>query len=264
MNFDDAQQLIQQNIATGFVDPRTHEHSCGKLVAYFKKHAEDRNVLKQALAKAVDEGKWVTPEQLENVAYLIVNLGSDEALRQLVAKASALESISGDFIAVVIATIRSFPEEEIDKTLFLPSLLRWFRVESVASLAFEALSDLVPHEAGAYLAALACYHRNRPDVIRKALTHLYYRGGDTRQGMEAVSTVVEGFESLTTTIQGHPFLPDAFKSDVRDILKQDEPAQTSAPHFVFVALSPEKRMRCQTAQETIRKNQSLWPISETV
>ena len=218
MTFDEAQQLIQKNIETGFVDSRTHEHSCSKLVAYFNGHAEDQNVLKQALVQAVDAGKWVTPEQVENAAYLIVNLGSSDALQKLIAKASALESISGDLVAVVIAAIRSFPEEEIDKDLFLPFLLRWLRVESVASLAFEALSDIVPHEAGAYLAALACYHRDRPEVIRKALTHLYYRGGDTRQGMKSVSSVAESFAVLVRTIQEHPFLPEDFKHDVSQVV----------------------------------------------
>ena len=97
---------------------------------------------------------------------------------------------------------------------FLPALFRWLKIEPVAHLAYETLCDLTPEDAGAYLAALAHFHHRVPAVLEKALTHLYFRGGDTVQGTADVRALVEGFATLTQAISSHPFLPPDVKQEL--------------------------------------------------
>lgn len=262
MTIDDTRQWVQKHISTGFVDPRTHEHTCREVVTYYQEHPGDQAVIRQALVEVIGEYRWASPEQLENAAYLAVNLESSEALQRLVVSVANLDDASGDLATVAIAAIRSFPGNGVVRDLFLPFLFRWLRLESTAHLAFETLCDLTPDDAGAYLAAVAYYHRARPEVIRKALTHLYYREGDTKQGMSVVSSVVESLASLVNSIQVHPFLPDPFKDDVRDTILSKEGRRVDAPQIVFVAISEEKRSSCRAAQASIKRSGSLWPVRE--
>jgi len=216
MTIDDARQLIQKNISSGFVDPRTHEHTCRKVVTYYQEHTEEQDVIRQALVEVISEYEWVSvsAEQLENAAYITVNLESAEALQNLVTNVVNLDEPSDNLATIAIAAIRSFPGNGAVRDLFFPALFRWLRSESVAHLAFEALCELSPDDAGAYLSALSHYHRSKPDVIQKALTHLYYRGGDTVQGASDVRSVVENFAVLVDSIKMHPFFPDTFKRDI--------------------------------------------------
>ena len=216
MTIDEARQLIQKNISSGFVDPRTHEHTCREVVTYYQEHSEEQGVIRQALVEVISEYEWTSAsaEQLENAAYIAVNLESVEALQKLVTSVSNLYEPTGDLATVAIAAIRSFPANGKVRDLFFPALFRWLRTESIAHLAFEALCELSPDDAGAYLSALSHYHRGKPNIIQKALTHLYYRGGDTDQGASDVYSVVESCAALVDSIKTHPFFPDTFKRDV--------------------------------------------------
>ena len=175
MTIDDARQLIQKNISSGFVDPRTHEHTCREVATYYQEHQEEQKVIRQALVEVTGEYEWASAsaEQLENAAYLVVNLESVEALQNLVTSVINLDEPSSDFASLVIAAIRSFPGNGTVRDLFLPTLFRWLKSEPIAHLAFEALCELAPDDAGAYFSALSHYHRSNPDVIQKALTQLW-------------------------------------------------------------------------------------------
>ena len=97
---------------------------------------------------------------------------------------------------------------------FLPILFRWLKVEPVAHLAYETLCDLSPDDAGAYFAVLAHYYCDNSSILQKALTHLYFRDGDTKAGASAVWSVTESSTTLVEAIKTHPFLPDTFKDKV--------------------------------------------------
>ena len=267
MTIDDARQLIQKNISSGFVDPRTHEHTCRGVVTYYQEHPEEQGIIRQALVEVISEYDWssASAEQLENAAYLAVNLESAEALQNLVTSVVNLDEPSGEFATVAIAAIRSFLSNGTVRDLFLSVLFRWLKSESIAHLAFEALCELAPDDAGAYFSALSHYHRNKPEVIQKALTHLYYREGDTDQGASDVYSVVEGFTALLDSIKMHPFLPDTFKSGVRDAIStraaEELPEEVSQP-IVFVRISQETIVRCRKTQDVITKH-GLWGGSES-
>lgn len=216
MTPNDARQWIQKHISLGFVDPRTYEHTCREVVTYYHDHLEEQDIIRQALVEVITEDKWASAslEQVENAAYIAVNLESTQALQDLVTGVLNLEDPSGELATVVIAAIRSFPGNSAVHNLFLPVLFQWLKSESTAHLAFEALCDLMPADAGAYLSVVSYYHRNNPDIIQKALTHLYYRNGDTDQGASDVLSVVGGFTALIDSIKRHPFIPEVFKRKV--------------------------------------------------
>lgn len=262
MTIDDARQLIQKNISSGFVDPRTHEHTCRGVVTYYQEHPEEQDIIRQALVEVISEYKWASAsaEQLENAAYIAVNLESAEALQNLVTRVVNLDEFSDDFATIAIAAIRSFLGNGTVRDLFLSALFRWLKSESVAHLAFEALCELAPDDAGAYLSALPHYHRNKPEVIQKALTHLYYREGDTDQGASDVYSVVEGFTALLDSIKMHPFLPDTFKSEVGDVISTraaEELSKQVSQSILLFMISQETIARCHKTQDVIMK-QGTW------
>ncbi len=217
MTPDTAQAWIQKHIAMGTVAPRTHERSCREVVVHYQGHPAARQIIEAALVAVIGESEWITAEQFENAAYLAVNLASVEALQQLVTGIAQRDDPSGDFATVGIAAIRSFPGDDPAHDRFLPALFHWLKVEPVAHLAYETLCDLSPEDAGAYLAALAHFHHGAPAVLEKALTHLYFRGGDTVQGAADVRALVEGFATLRQAISSHPFIPGDVKQELAKI-----------------------------------------------
>jgi hypothetical protein len=124
---------------------------------HYQEHPEEQDVIKQALVEVISEYEWASAsaEQLENAAYITVNLESVEALQKLVTSVSNLDESTGDFATVAIAAIRSFPGKGKIRDLFFPALFRWLRSEAVSHLAFETLCELAPDDAGAYLSALS-------------------------------------------------------------------------------------------------------------
>ncbi|MBC8230078.1 hypothetical protein H8E77_11075 [bacterium] len=262
MTIDDARLLIQKNISLGFVDSRIHEHTCREVVTYYQEHPGEQNVINQALAEVIGEYDWISAsgEQLENAAYLAVNLESVETLQNLVMSVVNLGEPTEEFVTIAIAAIRSFPGNGKIRDLFFPALFQWLRFEPISHLAFEALCEFTPDDVGAYFAVLSYYHRNNPDVIQKALTHLYYRGGNTDQGASNVDSVIESFTALLDSIKTHPFLPDTFKREVVDAIRtkvtEDLPEQVSQP-IVFVRISQEMVARCRKTQDVITKH-GLW------
>ncbi|MBI4639594.1 MAG: hypothetical protein HY731_02805 [Candidatus Tectomicrobia bacterium] len=217
MTINDAQYWIEKQISMGFVDPRTHDPTCREVVVYYHEHPYEQDIIKQALVAVISEYEWgsASLEQLENAAYIAVNLESTEALQNLVTSVVKLGDPSGDFVTVAIAAIRSFPANGTVRDLFLPVLFQWLKSESSAHLAFEALCELSPDDIGAYLFVVSHYHHHsKPDVIQKALTHLYYRQGDTDRGASDVWSIIESFIVLIDSIKMHPFLPDIFKRSI--------------------------------------------------
>ena len=174
MTPDTTQAWIEKHIAMGTVDARTHERSCREVVLYCQEHPTARQIIEEALVAVIGESKWATAEQLENAAYLVVNLESGEALQRLIDSVSKRDDPTGALATQVIAAIRSFPGNDGAHDRFLPALFRWLKIERVAHLAYETLCDLAPEDAGAYFAALAHFHHNAPAVLEKALTHLYF------------------------------------------------------------------------------------------
>ena len=116
----------------------------------------------------------------------------------------------------MIAAIRSFPGDDAAHDRLLPALFRWLKVKPVAHLAYETLCDLSPKDAGAYFAALAHYYRDNSSILHQALTHLYFRNGDTKAGASAVRSVTESSPMLVEVVKTHPFLPDTFKAKIAD------------------------------------------------
>ena len=256
MTLDDARQWIQQHISTGFVDPRTYEHTCHEVVTYYREHQEEQDVIRQALLEVTGRYEWTSasPEQLENAAYIAVNLESIKALQNLVTDVAKLDDPSGELATVAIAAIRSFPGNGRVRDLFLPALFRWLRSESTAHLAFEALCDLTPDDASAYVSVIAHYHRNKPEIIQKALTHLYYREGDTDKGASDVRSVVESFTTLIDAIKRHPFLPDAFKYEVGETIRTRaaEEFQEEDSHPMEFTISQATRKKSRETQSLIK------------
>jgi len=263
MTIDDARLLIQKNISLGFVDARTHEHTCREVVTYYQEHPGEQNVINQALAEVIGEYDWISAsgEQLENAAYLAVNLESVETLQNLVMSVINLGKPTEEFVTVAIAAIRRFPGNGKIRDLFFPVLFQWLRFEPISHLAFEALCEFAPDDVGAYFAVLSYYHRNNPDVIQKALTHLYYRGGNTDQGASNVDSVIESFTALVDSIKTHPFLPDNFKRDVEENIRTkviEESRQEFSPPYQSNIIPFEEIKKCQIAQNVIMKSGSIW------
>ena len=214
MRSGEARRWLRQHIATGYVDTRNHEHSAREVVTYHTEHPEERDALAESLALVIADFDWTTAEQIETAAYLVVNLESGEALQRLIDSVGERDDPTGELATQVIAAIRSFPGNGAVRDRFLPILFRWLKVEPVAHLAYETLCDLTPEDAGAYFAVLAHYYCDNSSILQKALTHLYFRGGDTVQGAADVRALVEGFATLTQTVSNHPFIP----ADVRQEL----------------------------------------------
>ncbi len=261
MTPDTAQAWIEKHIAMGTVDARTHERSCREVVLYCQEHPAARQIIEEALVAVIGESKWATAEQLENAAYLAVNLASVGALQQLVTGIAQRDDPSGDFATVGIAAIRSFPGDDATHDRFLLALFRWLKVAPVAHLAYEALCDLTPEDVGAHFAALAHYHHDNSSILHKALTHLYFRNGDTNAGASAVRSVTEGSPMLVEVIKTHPFLPDTFKAKVADSTHAEVagPRHKESLTTIFDLLPLEKLQRCRRTQDMISGHGSLWP-----
>ncbi len=256
MTPDTAQAWIQKHIAMGTVAPRTHERSCREVVVYYQGHPAARQIIEAALVAVIGESEWITAEQLENAAYLAVNLESVGAIQQLVTGVTQRDDPSGDLATVGIAAIRSFPGNDAIRDRFLPALFRWLKVEPVAHLAYETLCDLSPDDAGAYFAVLAHYYCDNSSILQKALTHLYFRGGDTVQGAADVRAVVEGFATLTQAISNHPFIPSDIKQEMARI-GEVRPRTSPQPEPVILQNLPlQKRSSCLRAGKVLRSHGS--------
>ena len=214
MKSSEARRWLRQHIATGYIDTRTHEHSAREVVTHHTEHPEEWDALVESLAQVIADFDWTTAEQVETAAYLVVNLESGAALQRLIDSVDGRHDPTGELATQVIAAIRSFPGNSVMHDRFLPVLFRWLKVAPVAHLAYETLCDLTPEDAGAYFAALAHFHHKAPAVLEKALTHLYFRGGDTVQGTADVRALVEGFATLNQAIGSHPFLPPDVKQEL--------------------------------------------------
>ena len=219
MNLSTISNKIRQEISTGFIDSRTIEHSSRATVREFRRDKKSLACAREALAIVISEHNWANFEEIENAAYLAVNLESHAALSKLVERARIpSDKYENELAKVAIAAIRSFPDEEAVRE-FQPALLHWLRRAPVAHSAFEALCDLRPKEAEDYFTALAYYHDGQTDIIQRALSHLYYQGGDTKRGAAAVRSAIASFPSnamLTESIVTHPLLPAAFKQGIGD------------------------------------------------
>ena len=214
MKSSEARRWLRQHIATGHVDTRTHEHSAREVVTYHTAHPEERDALAESLVLVIADFDGTTAEQVETAAYIVVNLESGAALQRLIDGVSKRDDPAGALATQVIAAIRSFPGNSAMHDRFLPALFRWLKVAPVAHLAYETLCDLTPENAGAYLAALAHFHHDNPVVLEKALTHLYFRDGDTIQGTADVRALVKGFATLTQAVSSHPFIPSDVKREL--------------------------------------------------
>ena len=215
MRSSEARRWLRQHIATGYIDTRNHEHSAREVVTYHTAHPEERDALAESLVLVIADFDWTTAEQVETAAYIVVNLESGAALQRLIDNSvSKRDDPTGALATQVIAAIRSFPGNSAMHDRFLPALFRWLKVAPVAHLAYETLCDLTPEDAGAYFAALAHFHHNSPVVLEKALTHLYFRDGDTIQGTADVRALVNGFATLNQAIGSHPFLPPEVKQEL--------------------------------------------------
>ena len=234
MRPDEACRWLRQHIATGHVDTRTHEHSAREVVTYHTEHPEERDALAESLALVIADFDWTTAEQIETAAYLVVNLESGAALQRLIDSVGERDDPTGALATQVIAAIRSFPGNDAAHDRFLPALFRWLKTAPVAHLAYETLCDLSPEDAGAYFAVLAHVHQSSPAVLERALTHLYFRSGDTVQGSADVRALIEGFATLTQAVSNHPFIP----SDVKQELAMNGAARPR-PSLQPVLATPE-------------------------
>ncbi len=263
MRPDEACRWLRQHIATGHVDTRTHEHSAREVVTYCTKHPEKRDALAESLALVIADFDWITAEQVEAAAYLVVNLESSAALQHLIDSVGERDDSTGALATQVIAAIRSSPDIDAAHDRFLPALFRWLKVAPIAHLAYETLCDLSPEDAGAYFAILAHFHHSDPVVLEKALTHLYFRGGDTVQGTADVRALVEGFATLTQAVSNHSFIP----GDVRQELARTDaalrPTSIQPEPIILQNLPPKKRSSCRRAGEVLRARGS-WGAPEEI
>lgn len=249
MNLSIARNKIRREISSGFIDPRTIKHSSGALVRTFRRNQESLTRASKALAAEISEYDWTRFEQIENAAYLAVNLESLEALRKLVERALVPDAhLADELVMVAIAALRSFPDEEAMHE-FCPTLLHWLRHAPVADHAFEALCDLQPEEAEDYFTALAYYHDGQIEIIQRALSHLYYLGGDMERGAVAVRSAVAGFPDRTPLLEAiaaHPFLPASFRQDLADAtpaaLNVDELGRKLGKVTQYLELERDRRL----------------------
>ena len=233
-------------------------------MTYHTEHPDERDTLAEALALVIADFDWTTAEQVETAAYLVVNLESGAALQRLIDSVSKRDDPTGVLATQVIAAIRSFPGNDAAHDRFLPVLFRWLKVAPVAHLAYETLCDLMPEDAGAYFAALAHYYRDNSSILHKALTHLYFRDGDTKAGASAVRSVVESSPMLVEAIKTHPFLPTTLKEKVADgnHVEVAGYVQEETRPTIFSPLPPEKRQIYLHAQAMIRKRGSWGALAE--
>lgn len=216
---EEVRNWLDQHISMGAVDPRTYEHSAHEVLTYHAEHPEEQDFIRQALVEVIRRFQWRSPQQMENAAYLAVNLESAEALDALIKAAGKLSDPNGEYATEAIAASRSFPDENTAREISLPSLFRWLKSEAVAHLAFETLTELTPEDAGAYLSALSYYHQENQKIVENALTHLYYRNGNAEQGDVEVKSVIQGFTRLIGTVSTHPLLPKTFKKEISSSVK---------------------------------------------
>ena len=212
MTQDEARDLLKRHISSGWVDPRTLEHSCREVVVRLSEHPDEREVMRSALVEVIAGYEWqsATVEQFENAAYLAVNLSSGDAIQHLVSRALALDDPSGRYATLAVAAIRSAPAD-YPRDAFLPVLFRLLKSTRVAHLAFEALCEMHAEDSGAYLLLLSHYHRANLEMIQRGITHVYYKGGDTNAGAAALKSAVESADLLRTAVAANPFIPSAGK-----------------------------------------------------
>lgn len=267
MTPDEITAWVRSCITTGFVDPRTHEHSCREVVTYCREHPEDGAEFGSALSGIVSRYEWDSPEQFENAAYLTVNLGNFAALKTLIERTSVAadssRGASAPFITLAIAAIRSFPDERKIARDFLPELLNWLGDSAVAQLAFETLCDLSPQLSGLYLSMLAHNQSSAPEVLKNALTHLYFRGGNTEQGGRELRSAFDGLVALHKAVGAHPLIPADIKSRLSEIVRTAvgaaAPLAAAQPtKGSFGNLSLGARQKSNDVQKIIRRNGSLW------
>lgn len=263
MRSDAARRWLRQHIATGHVDTRTHEHSASEVVTYHTAYPEERDTLAESLAQVIADFDWTTAEQVETAAYLVVNLKSEAALQRLIDSVSKRDDPTGALATQVIAAIRSFPGDDGAHDRFLPALFRWLKVEPVAHLAYETLCDITPEDAGAYFAALAHFHHKASAVLEKALTHLYFRGGDTVRRTADVRVLVNGFATLNQAISSHPFLPPDVKQELA--INGAARPRTSVPSVLAILeIVPQPQRSSYLRAGSIVREHGSWGVTTGV
>ena len=93
----------------GLVDPRTLSPPGREIVLHFQDTLADGPLLIEALCDFLTNHQFTRSEQVENVAYLVVNFGARRLLDLLISKLTEGEKPDEFHVRIAMAAIRSFP-----------------------------------------------------------------------------------------------------------------------------------------------------------
>ena len=228
MTKDEAQRWIEEKIIWGLLDTRTLTAPCKELVLYFQKNPADQPILIEALSDFLTHQKLKTYEQVENVAYLVVNFGNRGLLDQFFSKLTAGENPDGfdelnpaEFnVQIAMAAIRSFPifdgerddTESQRKSDFLPFLIDCLRDKKHTSLAYEILAQFYPKDMVSYFLWALAHHSSDLTLVEDMLADLYFDQRKEVPGALALEVIRDILRQLNSAVEEHPLIPKATKS----------------------------------------------------
>jgi hypothetical protein len=249
MTKDEARKWIEERVIWGLLDTRTLTAPCKELVLYFQKNPADQPILIEALSDFLTNQKLKTYEQVENVAYLVVNFGNRRLLDGLFSKLTG-----GDFdrlnpaekpdgfdelnpaefnVQIAMAAIRSFPSfdanrddtESRRKSDFLPFLMDCLREKNHASLAYEILSQFYPKDMVSYFLWALAHHSSDLTLVEDMLADLYFDQREEAPGALALEVIRDILRQLNSAVEEHPLIP----KDAKSQLVMTEPIESVKP-----------------------------------
>ena len=213
MNEKEAYQWIKDRVFMGTFDARTLESPCKEIVMYLRESPNDKELFTKALSDFVKNEELVVQQHVENTAYLVVNLRNRDALEKFISKLHNVEDFEGVLGRLAIATIRSFPCPNEGKKAYLPLLIEWLRREETATIAYEALCQIYPEDAIAYLLWASSHHTTNKKFIQKMLTDIYFNHRQEHPGLQAFDNLKKSWKQLISAIREHPLIPDSAKEE---------------------------------------------------
>ena len=214
MNEKEAYQWIKDRVFMGTFDARTLESPCKEIVMYLQESPNDKELFTKALSDFVKNEELVVQQHVENTAYLVVNLRNRDALEKFISKLNNVEDFEGVLGRLAIATIRSFPCPNEGKKAYLPLLIEWLRREETATIAYEALCQIYPEDAIAYLLWASSHHTTNKKFVQKMLTDIYFNQRQEQSGLQALEKLSESWKQLIFAVCEHPLMPDSAKKQV--------------------------------------------------
>jgi hypothetical protein len=260
MNEKEVRQWIKDKVFMGTFDARTLESPCKEIVIHLRENPDDKAVFTKALSDFIEHEEFVSLQQIENTAYLVVNIGNRDALEKLISKLRSTEDTDGILGRLAIATIRSFPCTNQKKADYLPILMEWLKREKTATIAYEALCQIYPEDTIAYFLWALSHHTTNERFIQKMLTDIYFDQQQELSGLQALDELNEAWKQLISAIREYPLIPDSAKEEALQEWAATEniPLAVVSVTAISASLEPELRIRCTRANQIIQERRSLW------